>query len=138
MKTLLKPHIKKFISQSLEKQKKSAGISTGRVIEELKRIALFDVRKIFDDDGKLIPVKDLAEDTARAVAGVEVTEMADGSIKTKIKTIDKSKALETLAKHLGMLVDRVSHEGNVGNVVIVIPDNNRDKQGVVVDDVRAK
>ena len=96
-----------------------------RVLEELSRIAFFDVRKIFDEEGNLRPVEELDEDTARAIAGVEVTQMADGNTKTKVRTIDKSKALETLARHLGMLVDRVQHEGNVGQVVIMLPDNGR-------------
>lgn len=45
------------------------------------------------------------------------------------KDSDRIKAYEILGKHKGLWVDRVQHEGNEGNaggnVVIVLPDNQR-------------
>lgn len=56
----------------------------------------------------------LDDDTAAAIAGVEVTtkNIGDGEVEYvhKIRTVDKLGALTTLAKHLGMLKDAVDHK----------------------------
>jgi len=117
--------------QRLQSEKASElNISQERVLKELARIAFFDIRKLYDDDGNLKEPHDLDEDTARAIAAIEVTQVGSQrdpveQFLKKIRTIDKTKCLELLGKHLGMFVDRVEHEGNIGQVVIMIPDNGR-------------
>lgn len=87
-------------------------ITIERVMKELARIAFLDPRKFFDKDGKLIPLDKLDEDTARALAGLDVVEMTGGAeiseegIKVleswvkKIKPANKIDALRLLAQQL--------------------------------------
>lgn len=102
---------------------KSADITAERVMLELARIAFADVRKIVDDEGKLLPLKDLDDDTAATLSGVEVetrferdgteVDLTTGEEKprfvsvqtTKVRRVDKNPALSTLAKHFKLIGD---------------------------------
>lgn len=75
-------------------------------ILENRRIALFDPRKLFDEDGNLKPIRDLDDDTAAAIAAFEVNELlADGKAighTRKMKFWDKGSAIEKAFRHLGL------------------------------------
>ena len=73
-----------------------SGVEAIRVIKELACIALSDVRKLFDAQGRLVAPHKLDDATAAAVASVELTD--DGF---KIKLWDKNSAADKLMKHLG-------------------------------------
>lgn len=51
------------------------GITAERVLQERSRLAFFDVRRLFRDDGSPVPVNELDADTAAAIAGLEVAEI---------------------------------------------------------------
>lgn len=98
-------------------QIKRTGIDADTVLFELLRIARSDLGGAFDDNGNLLPIREIPEDVRRAMAGVETFEEFDGQgaqrVKVgetrKVKFWDKTRALELLAKHLGLLVDKVDH-----------------------------
>jgi len=115
---LTKPHIQEAIQEAMERRSARTQITQDRVLQELGRIAFVDPRKFFDSKGKLIPVADLDEDTARAVGGLDYhaewetskdskdeSKEVMGST-TKIKLIDKRGALDSIGKHLGMFIER--------------------------------
>jgi len=83
------------------------------VLRELLRIARADIRQLFDAAGSLRSINDLPDDVAAAISSIEVVRRnltsGDGVSDTihKIRTWDKNRALETLAKHLGLLEERV-------------------------------
>lgn len=52
---------------------KNFNITRERIAQEYSRIAFFDIKRAFDADGELIPVIDLDDDTAAAIAGIEVS-----------------------------------------------------------------
>lgn len=84
------------------------------ILRELLRVALADVRQAFDEQGRLLPLHKMPEDVARALAGVEVVELLDGSgVVRKAKFWPKVQALELLGKHLGLLKEIVEHQGKV-------------------------
>lgn len=63
-----------------------------------------DFRIFFDKKGNLIPVHDLSDDAAAALAGLETMMVGSGDqvdYVKKIKTYDKLKALADLGRHLG-------------------------------------
>ena len=47
-------------------------VTVDRVVKEFARLAFLDVRKIFDAEGNLRPIHELDDDTAAAIAGLEV------------------------------------------------------------------
>ena len=73
-----------------------------RWLEEIQRVAFFDVRKLFDANGEPIPVAELPDDVA--VAGAEVGE--DGAI--KLKYPNKLSALETFGRATGYYQEKVA------------------------------
>ena len=106
---LAREDIQDYIAQRQEELQAEIGITQKRVLQEYARIAFSDIRTFYTVDGALKSIRDLDDDAAAALAGVEVYEErtgqedveAIGSTK-KIKVFDKVKALEALGKHLGM------------------------------------
>lgn len=76
----------------------AAAVSIERMLVELARLAFSDPRKLVDKNGKLLPLHELPDDIAAAVASVEVDEYG----KVKYKLWDKGAAQDKLAKHLGL------------------------------------
>lgn len=101
------------------KQLGTADLSAARVLEEVRRLAMSDVRCLFDEHGNLRSIRDLTDEQAAAVAGLEVViknvAAGDGHTDTvhKIKVWDKPKALEMLMKHLGLFEENARVSGTI-------------------------
>ena len=114
---LHRPRVQKYLQKKRAKQAERLEISSDRVRLEMARIATFDIRKLYDEEGNLKPVHELDDDTAAVVAGIEYQEIVDrqGSKKAKnkalkgylkkIKLWSKDKQLENLARHFNMFED---------------------------------
>lgn len=106
LETLKKPEIQNAIQEAMQKRQQRTEITQDMVIQELAKLGFFDIRKLFDKDGKPMDISKLDDDTAAALVGLDVQDVSDsdgnyvGFIK-KYKMADKIKALELLGKHLG-------------------------------------
>jgi phage terminase small subunit len=113
------------IEEGQAKAKEQHAVTAERVIQELARIALVDLGRIYDEDGNLLPIKDMPEDARRAIAGVEVDQLFEGrgddremvGVTKKVKLFDKPRALEMLGRHFGLFKDRVEHTGKDGGAI---------------------
>ena len=103
--------VRAVLSQKMEKRSEKTEISSERVLLELSRLAFLDVRKAYRKDGSLKAITEMDDDTAAAIAGFDVTESVSSGEVTgvlkKIKLSDKSRALELIMRHLGMLTPAV-------------------------------
>lgn len=107
---LRKPHVQEAIKARQRMMAHRSGITRDRVIQECARLAFSDIRKLFREDGTLIPPGELCDDIAPAVASVEVYEeyIGQGAERTlagytkKVKLWDKNSSLEKLLKYLGL------------------------------------
>jgi phage terminase small subunit len=102
--------IRSLVEQAQAQRSQKVELTQERVLLELKRLALFDIRKIFNADGTLKRVVDLDDDTAAAIMSVEMVEIGtDGqlAISKKFKASDKKGALELTMRHMGMLNDKL-------------------------------
>lgn len=101
------------------KQLDVAGLTAARVLEELRRLAMVDARSFWDEQGNLKPFSQLTAEQGSALAGFEAiiknAKAGDGQTDMihKIKLWDKPRALEMLAKHFGLLIDKVEHSGGL-------------------------
>lgn len=90
-------------------------ISADRVLAEEARIAFADPRAVYGPDGEPLPPHRLDEDTARALAAMEVVESAtrsgESTVRYKYKFWDKRAALDRLARHLGLAGPDPGKEG---------------------------
>lgn len=115
---LTKPDIQDAILKGREEQTKRTEVTADRVIQEYAKIAFFDPRKLFTDNGMPKDISSLDNDTAAALVGMDVYEEYDGAgeerrlagYTKKYKIADKLRALEALGKHLGIF------DGKGGNV----------------------
>lgn len=114
---LKKPEIVAYIDELKEKTAAKLNITRERVMQELGRLAFFDVRKLYDDNGMPLPLSELDDDTAAAIVGLDYATKGNAEIGTadilKIKLADKKGALELLGKHFKLFTDQVEHSGNV-------------------------
>lgn len=109
------PKIKAEIARRRAESFKKLHMCADEVLAGLAVIARVDIADLFNKDGTLKPLQDIPKEVRKAIAGVEVEELfaGKGEDKThigrvrKVKFWDKVKALETLAKHLRLLVDKV-------------------------------
>jgi len=108
--------VRSEIDEALAARAKRTEIDADRVLLELRRLAFFDIRRIFNADGSLKRITDLDDDTAAAIMSVEMVEIGtDGqlAISKKYKASDKKGALELAMRHLGMLKDKLDLTGEV-------------------------
>ncbi len=85
------------------------GLTAERILRERMRIAFFDPRKLLDNEGNPKPLQELDEDTAAAIAGLDVVQMT-GSDETpgvisfvkKYKLAAKDTSLAALEKFVGL------------------------------------
>ena len=107
------------VARISREQLNDAGIEAVDVKKRLGLIGFQDVRKLFDANGNLRPIQDWPDDVAPMVAGVEViiknAEAGDGVTDRvhKVRMVDPLKALEMLAKHYGLLIERQEIKGDV-------------------------
>jgi phage terminase small subunit len=101
------PEIASAIQARRQEVSHKTGITVEKVLAEMARIAFSDVRKLFGPTGALLPLTELPDDVAPAIAAIEVsshTPPGEGAVPewtTKVKLWDKGKQLENLLKHLG-------------------------------------
>lgn len=106
---------KAWVAEAIEKQVQGRlrriGVHSERVLTELVRVALSDLRKLYNEDGSLKLPGEWSDEAAAAVAGVEVLEefVGKGKARTlvghtkKVRVFDKVRALELLSKNLGII-----------------------------------
>ncbi|MGH9961292.1 MAG: terminase small subunit [Pyrinomonadaceae bacterium] len=92
------PLVSARVAELRAKAAERAEVNTADVIREAARIAFADVRKLFDERGRLRPVHKLPDDVAAAIASIEHGMLGV----VKVKCWDKNPALEKLMKHLGL------------------------------------
>jgi|JI10StandDraft_1071094.scaffolds.fasta_scaffold249928_1 phage terminase small subunit len=102
----------------MKKREQRTEITQDRVLQEYARIAFLDPRKLLDNTGRPLPMQELDEDTARAIAGLKVSDKytpateeggaPDISTVIEYKLVDKKGALDSVARHLGMFNDKLN------------------------------
>lgn len=120
---LSKAIVKAEIAKRQLVRAREADIDAARVLREMARIGLSDPRSVFSaDSASLLLPHEWADDTARAIASIEVVVRPTGDKEQpvehlhKIKFWDKNAALANLAKHLGMFIER--HDVTSGGEIV--------------------
>lgn len=120
--------IQKAVSEAQEDRSNRTQITADRVLQELARIGFSDLRNMLTPNGSLLDPQDWDDDTAAAISSIEVVTNTGDQGKDedgrkivehthKIKVWDKNSALEKLAKHLGMFIEKHEHTGPNGGPI---------------------
>lgn len=106
-----KPEVRAAIKAAQAERVERLKMTADEVLIGLARVARFDVRKLYRPDGSLIPVHELDDETALAIAGIDVDVRHEQGgedepptmVETrKIKASDRMKALESLGRVHGL------------------------------------
>ena len=124
------------VAQAVQAGQKARAVRTeitqDRVLQELARIAFFDIRQLYRPDGTMKDPTEMDADTAAALASIEVREELDrgtgdeeadvvapggavrrkrgelvGGYTIKTRVFDKVATLQLAMRHLGMLNDKL-------------------------------
>jgi len=117
--------VRAAVQKGQSDRSKRLEITADMVTREYAKLAFLDPRKFYDESGRLIDVHQLPAEVAAALAGMEVVVERTGfdedgkpqfSQVRKIKFSDKKGALDSLARSLGMFVDKVDHTSSDGSM----------------------
>lgn len=110
--------VQKAIQAGQKARSNRLEITADRVLQEFARIAFFDPRNLFNEDGTPKAIAELDDDTAAVVAGLDVAHIGNADVGIgqvmKIKLADKKGALDSVARHLGMFNDKMALTGKDG------------------------
>lgn len=102
-------HIRQRIGELQDAAAEQAEMTAAQVLEEIGQIAFSDIRELFDQDGRLLPVDAMPENATRAIQSIKVTsktvpgsETGELVFTTEIKFWDKNAALDRLFRHFGL------------------------------------
>jgi len=134
-----KPAIVAAIAEAKDARSQRTQVTTDRVVEELAKIGfsnLLDFFRITTDGEPYVDLSTVTREQAAVLAELQVDDFLEGRgddarevRRVKVKLHDKLKALEQLAKHLG-IADKVDitsgGEKLKGSIVnVYLPDNGR-------------
>ena len=121
---LTKANIQEAIKKGVEQALKDIDIDRIRWLNEVKKIAFSDFRKVAKFNGNGVELTDsdeIDDDTAGAIESIESTvsydKLGNEIVNRKVKLHSKTKGLDTLGKFLGML-----KEEQAAGVTIIIND----------------
>lgn len=105
---LAHPEVSAHVERLKADRSERAGVMADRILAELWKRALFDLRELYDSDGKLKAVADWPDHATGCVLGLETLEEFAGSGEArqlagyvrKIKTTDTMRALDILGRHV--------------------------------------
>ena len=135
-KLLQVPRISKRIDELMQQRNARLELSADNVLRELSRLAFSDPAHAFGENGVVLSVPQMPEDTRRAIKGIDVREEYEtidgvrrfvGYVK-KVTYHDKVAAIDKAMKHLGLLVDRVSVDGKLTLEELVLAARKKDAQ----------
>jgi phage terminase small subunit len=101
--------VQAYIQEQRVKLADKLDLSKERVLLEYSRIGFVDIRKLFNENGSMRKINELDDDTAAAVAAIEIEDLFMGfgeereqiGFTKKIKLNGKKEALDSICKVLG-------------------------------------
>lgn len=83
---LNKANVKAILVKLNEKLESKAIITKEKIAQELAKNGFLDIRRAYDENGCLLPIKDLPEDIARSITSIKVSDIFEGTGEERTKT----------------------------------------------------
>ena len=97
-------------------------VTIDRILDEYAKLGFSDIRKVFDESGRLLRPHELPDDIAGALTALEVATVQKGKGAVvhvaKFKLADKRAALADLGKHFGMFKEDVTIKAEVAHKTV--------------------
>ena len=94
---LARPEIQREVEVHLQHRAEQRRLVADAVVERLSRIALGDIRELFDDTGQVKKITELPGEAAALITSVDISRHGT----TRVK-LDRLRALELLMRHLAL------------------------------------
>lgn len=122
---LKKPYISREIELAMNERSERTKVTADRVVKEAASVAFLDPAALFAADGSLLPIGEMPAAARAAIASFDVVEITDGDGQPvgrvkKVRLVDKLGALTLLARHLGMLQDKIKLQGDAENPLTLL------------------
>lgn len=101
---LTKPNISECIEKLMADRSKRTEITADRVLEEIAKMAFFNVQDVQDDEGKTRPFNEWSRDDLACIQEIS---------QDKFKVSDKKPNLELLGRHLKLFTDKIELGGSL-------------------------
>lgn len=115
--------VSEAVAEAVARRAERSAVKADDVLAELARIGFSDLRAVFDGSRLRSPAEWDAR-TAAAIQSVKVTtrSLGEGEVEhvAEIKLWDKVSALDKLARHLGLLNDKLTLKGDAENPLQVL------------------
>jgi len=116
-KLLARPHVRAAVQAAIEERKRVTSITAERVLDEIAVIAFADIKDyvVIDGEGNVKPKRfgGMPAGASRAICSVGEGSAKGGGVLLSFKMHDKMKALDMLAKHLGICKEQLELGGKV-------------------------
>lgn len=120
------PDVKAALAKNEGARLQRIDISVDRTLRELGRLAFYEPKKLFTPEGNLIPIHELDDDTAAAIAGLEVIQIQSQSDEPdapvenlkKIKLVDKRASVDMLMRHHGLYHDKTELDVKIARILV--------------------
>jgi phage terminase small subunit len=107
---LKEANVQRAVREAEERLLEKSRLTSELVLRELERIVFADVRKLYDEKGRLRPIHTLDDETAAALASIDVDKITIGKgprrkaigTTSKVRLHDKLVAIDRAMKHLGL------------------------------------
>lgn len=96
-----------------------------RVLRALLKIAEFDIRDLYDEEGHIKDIQDMPDHVARVISSLEMNVVVgnDGKISNKInkvKLADRMRGLEGIGRHAKMFTDKVEVDNKAPTTIKIV------------------
>lgn len=115
------PVMKAYLEAKLAPKLKQLDVTQERILREMAAIAYLDPAELYDERGRLLPIRQLPEQVRRAL-----TLDYDRRGRLRPRAIDKAQALKLLAQTQRMLVERVGGDPDSPPLQIVVQFGKKD------------
>ncbi len=121
--------VQEALEAAIRARSKRTEVTADRVVAELAKIGFTNVRDYWPRPGETIDLHRLDQDRTAAIAEITIHVFFDAAgvlhRRTRLKLHDKKGALDSLARHLGMFVDRHAIEGSIEHRVAMMTREER-------------
>jgi len=125
--------LKTRIAELKAEQTKRLQMTADEVLIELSAVAKADIRKAFNADGSLLPINEIPEDIAKAIAGIDIDDLFEGigedreqvGFTKKVRLFNKIQALRDLGEHFGLFKGKDSAGVTIINTMGTIKINGK-------------
>lgn len=123
---LEKTRIQEEIKRAMDARGQRTEVTADKVVEQLAKIAFFDIKHVVEWDEKGIRIRPSDEVDGTILTEVSET-LSEGGWTKKVKMADRMRALEMLGKHLGIFNDKLKVDIDTSLADILLKSWNDDR-----------